>query len=206
MVAVALGLLLVCGGIAQAAQQTLFLSLQDNKHQRRVEALKSMLQRHGGDIRADRFEKGEKGEKGYRYNVVLIAPDKVAEALKKGMGAEAIDAVAAQVTFKSKAGLFSKNVGEVLIDCPETGFEETFSWYKNVLAKDPWTYLKDTYPAEFAKHVKQVEVGGVQKLRVKKPSIKIELVPKGSQATARTIFFEMENKSGDLYYDVEGGE
>lgn len=205
LVGLALGLLLVCGTVAQAAQQTLFISLQDNKHQRRVEALKNMLQRHGGDVRADRFDKAPKGEKGYRYNAVLIVPDKVAEALKKGMEASPIEAVSAQVTFKSKAGWFSKTVDQMGIDCPKTGFEETFSWYKNEFSRDPWGFFKKNYPSEFKEHTKEVDHGGKPQLRVKKPYVKLELFPKGHEAS-KSIFFVNEEKTGDLYYDVEGGE
>lgn len=202
----ALGCILLYGTVAQAAQQVLFLSLQDNKHQRRVEALKAMLGRHGGDVRADRFGDADEGEKGYRYNVVLIVPDKVAEPLKKGMSAQGIDGVSARVTFKSKAGWFSKTVNQLGVDCPKTGFETMFSWYKNEFARDPWGYFKKNFPSEFAEHVKEVDHGGKVQLRVKKPVVKLELFPKGMEASPKSIFFEMEDKSGDLYYDVEGGE
>lgn len=205
-VAFALGLLLVWTVAAQAAQQTLFVSLQDNKHQRRVEALQKMLQRHGGDIQASKVNDAPEGEKGLRFNCVLIVPDKVADALTKGMGAQPIDAVTAQVTFKSKAGWFSKTINQFGVDCPETGFEATFSWYKNEFARDPWGFFKKNFPSEFAQHATQVDKGGTSQLRVKKPVMKLELFPKGFQADARSIFFEIEQKSGDLYYDVEGGE
>lgn len=205
-VALALGLLLVCTVGAQAAQQTLFLSLQDNKHQRRVEALQNMLKRHGGDIQASKINDAPEGEKGLRFNCVLIVPDKVAESLKRGMDAQPIEAVTAQVTFKSKAGLFSKTINQFGVDCPETGFEATFSWYKNEFARDPWGFFKKNFPGEFAQHTKQVDKGGKAQLRIKKPVVKVELFPKGFQADARSIFFELEQKSGDLYFDVEGGE
>ena len=197
---------LLSTAVAQSAQQTLFLSLQDNKKQRRVEALKDMLKRHGGDVRADRFEDAAEGEKGYRFNTVIIVPDKVAVALKKGMGASPIEAVSAQVTFKSKAGWFSKTVDQLDIDCPKDGFEATFSWYVNEFSRDPWGYFKRNYPREFKEHCDEVERAGKAKLRVNNPYMKLELFPKGFKAGAKSIFYESEEDFGDLYYDLEGGE
>jgi hypothetical protein len=201
----ALGLLMAAAGVARAAQQEVFVSLQDNKHERRVEAFKAMMGRHGGTVAADRTGDAAEGEKGLRYNAVVIAPEKLRDAMVRGFQATVIDGLSAQVTFKSKAGMFSKTVDRLGVDCPETGFEAQFSWYRNVFLKNPWAVMRETFPAEFVKHASPVK-NDPKKLRVRKPSVKVELFVKGLQPGPSSIFFVHEDKSGDLYFDVEGGE
>jgi hypothetical protein len=188
------------------SQKTMFVSIFDNKQQRRVESLKELVKRHGGDIRADRFEKAEDGEKGFRYNCVLLVSDKVATALLENMGAALINEVSARVIFKSSKSLFSKTIDKVVFASPENGFESTFSWFKNDFANAPWEFLRKEYPSDFAEHCKDVDQDGREVLRIKNSKVTVQLFPKGSEPGADSIFYEWSNDTGDLFFGKDGGE
>ena len=172
----------------QSSQKAVFLSVQDNKEQRRVQNLKDLVNRHGGDVRADRFDKALEGEKGYRYNCVLLVSDKVAKVLTSHMEASDISDVAARVTFKSKKGIFSKVIDNQVFNSPESGFEETFSWFKNDFSKAPWEFLKNTYPSEFASHCKEVNRDGSQMLRINIIEGNVRAFSKGNESRCSIDF------------------
>lgn len=187
-------------------QQSIFLSIQDNKQQRRVENLKSVVARHGGQIRTARFEKAPRGQKGFYYNCVLQSSDKVASVLSSYLGASPITEVSALVTFKSKKSFISKTINNLTFTSPDSGFEGTFSWFKNVFIKDPWKFLKEQYPSDFAEHCKSVKHEGSQMLRIKKSKVTVQLFPKGMRPSETSVFYEFDSDTGDLFFAVEGGE
>lgn len=187
-------------------QQSIFLSIQDNKQQRRVDNIKSLVSRHGGEIRAARFDKAPKGQKGFFYNCVLQSSEKVAKVLSSHMGAKPISEVSALVIFKSKKSIFSKTIDNLTFASTESGFEATFSWFKNEFANAPWEFLKKQYPSDFAEHCKSVEHEGRQMLRIKKSNVTVQLFPKGMKPSATSIFYEFDSDTGDLFFSAEGGE
>jgi len=209
-----LGLLMPCAlkadlmtkASSERGNTSMFLSIEDNKKQRRVDSIKSIMQKHGGEIKASRFDKADKGQKGYRYNCVLQTSDKVSNILSSHMGATEINDISALVVFKSKKSLFSKNIDSLKFVSPKSGFEGAFSWFKNEFTKAPWEFLQKEYPSDFTKHCKTVDHNGRQMLKIKKSEVTVQLFPKGMKPNQSSIFYEWSSDTGDLFFGQEGGD
>ena len=176
--------------VAEAA-----IYLDDGKENRRTEALKALLARHGCRIVASAVD--ESGEKP-QYNNYISGKKFVLEALIRHFKGTLVNSDLTAVMQINTGGFLSPKTAEITVTPQKDAAEKgSLAWYQAVLEKDPFKYLAETQYSKLASLGKVETVGGERKLRLKNAKMDIWIIaPNG---TKRDAVYRNSVDFGDVY-------
>jgi len=171
------------------------ISLDDNKENRRIEALQRMMARH--EVRVLSSAVDTTGEKP-QTNFYVSGKKFVLEAMMRGFKGSEVAGNLRAVMVLTSGGFWGTKTIEVKVapkaGSPETG---TLGWYQAVLEKDPWKYMAETDYANLSQLGKIEDVGGERKLRLKNAKLSLWVI--GPNGTTRDAIYVNSVEYGDVY-------
>jgi hypothetical protein len=174
------------------------ISLEDTKHNRRIDNLNEIFKRHGCRVISQNTTDDDKLVHGLYFS----GKKYVVDALLGHFGGDVVNSDLKAVVKITTGGFWSgKKSIEIKIEPNSSnGVMGELSWYKSVIEKDPTRFLAENHYSQLATLGTIETIAGEKKLQLKNAIAEIWVMSKNG--TARNAVYSSKSELGDLFVNV----